>query len=189
MNNLHKDTSIAPQTELHRPIKAQQLPGDAVTVTATLEECTALAARFGLASVANLRASMELKPDGQAVLASGILHGDVMQYCSVSAEAFSVTVKEELRLRFVEEGALTPQQQAEGGEAIEVELTDEDCDEIEYGGDAFDLGEAIAQSLGLAIDPYATGPDADATRAKAGIGDDDAPSGPLAQALAGLKLD
>ena len=45
-----------------------------------------------------------------------------------------------------------------------------------------------AQTLALAIDPYAEGPDADATREKAGIKSDDAPSGPLAEALgAALK--
>ena len=53
------------------------------------------------------------------------------------------------------------------------------------------LGEAIAQTLALAIDPYREGPDADEARKKAGIvsDEDHAPSGPLAEALAGLKKD
>ena len=53
-------------------------------------------------------------------------------------------------------------------------------------GTAFDLGEAVAQSFGLAIDPYAAGPEADSVRREAGIVDEDAPSGPFA-ALAALK--
>ena len=49
----------------------------------------------------------------------------------------------------------------------------------------------MAQTLALAIDPYREGPDADEARKKAGIvsDEDHAPSGPLAEALAGLKKD
>ena len=66
---------------------------------------------------------------------------------------------------------------------------EEDLDEIEYEGDSFDLGEAIAQTLGLAIDPYREGPDADSARRESGIQSDESiqPSGPLAEALAALK--
>ena len=39
----------------------------------------------------------------------------------------------------------------------EVELEADDCDEIEFDGTQFDLGEALAQSLALAIDPFLTG--------------------------------
>ncbi|QYU69205.1 hypothetical protein J4558_03410 [Leptolyngbya sp. 15MV] len=53
----------------------------------------------------------------------------------------------------------------------------------------FDLGEAVAQSLGLAIDPYAVGPEAEAARREAGIASDDVPSGPLAEALRALRKD
>ncbi len=63
--------------------------------------------------------------------------------------------------------------------------------ELEYEGDSFDLGEALAQTLGLAIDPYREGPDAEAVRNEAGIESDEefdaAPKGPLAEALAGLR--
>ena len=69
----------------------------------------------------------------------------------------------------------------------EVELDADELDRIAYSGDAFDLGEAIAQTLGLAVDPYAEGPNAAAIRAEVGIKGDDQPSGPLAEALARLK--
>jgi hypothetical protein len=68
-----------------------------------------------------------------------------------------------------------------------VELEADDCDEIEFDGTQFDLGEALAQSLALAIDPFLTGPGAEEARRKAGIIDAEA-SGPFA-ALKGLKLD
>lgn len=97
-----------------------------------------------------------------------------------------MSIDEPILLRFIEARGPEP---SEDEEEIEIELSEEDCDEIEYSGDAFDLGEAIAQSLGLAIDPYAEGPNADAARKDAGISDDDEPSGPLAEALKGLKRD
>ena len=88
---------------------------------------------------------------------------------------------------FVEESAPEPTDD----DTIEIELDAEDLDEIEYAGDTFDLGEAVAQSLGLAFDPYAEGPNADAVRVEKGIASDEdqAPSGPLAEALKALKKD
>ena len=50
---------------------------------------------------------------------------------------------------------------------------------------ALDLGEAIAQSLALAVDPFATGPGAEQARKEAGLMDEGA-AGPFA-ALAALK--
>ena len=68
-----------------------------------------------------------------------------------------------------------------------VKISPEELDEIEYHGEMFDLGEAVAQSLALAIDPYAEGPNADAARKAAGIVLEGEQDGPLAAFLAGLK--
>ena len=70
---------------------------------------------------------------------------------------------EKLDLRFVPEA----EQQAAVDEDREIDSSE--ADEIGYEGTAFDLGEAIAESLALAIDPYATGPGADAARKEAGL--------------------
>lgn len=171
--------------ELSRIIKVRQLPGEKVVVEADAAERSALAVRFGLSAVENLRAEIALEKEGKSIRATGSLNAQIVQNCAISGEDFPVTVFEEINLRFVEESIL-PATQNEDGE-IEIELTADDSDEIEYSGDAFDLGEAIAQTLGLAIDPYAEGPNADAARKAAGISDEDAPSGPLAEALAALK--
>ena len=50
-----------------------------------------------------------------------------------------------------------------------------------------DVGEAVAQSLALAIDPFAVGPDAERARQQAGLLDE-GQAGPFA-ALAALKRD
>lgn len=106
-----------------------------------------------------------------------------MQPCAISAEDFPVTIDEPVDLRFVEE-VLRPETH---DEELEIELEADDCDEIAYAGDMFDLGEAVAQTLGLAIDPYAEGPNADAARAAAGIVKEGEQDGPLATMLAALK--
>ena len=51
----------------------------------------------------------------------------------------------------------------------EIELSADACDEIDYTGLTFDLGEALAQTLALAIDPFAQGPDADRARVQHGL--------------------
>ena len=171
--------------ELSRMVRARQLPADPIVVEADADERRALAKRFDLPQIALLRAELSLDTDGKAVRATGPMTARIVQNCAVSHDEFPVSIDEALNLRFVEEGAPDPAL-AEDGE-IEIELSADDCDEIEYSGDMFDLGEAVAQSLGLAIDPYAVGPEADAARSGAGIGREGEQDGPLAEMLAALK--
>jgi len=166
-------------------IKARPLPAGAVVIEANAAERAALAARFGLGAVESLRAEIHLEPKPGAVRATGRLVAAIRQPCAVSGEDFPVTIDEPVDLRFVPEN----QRPVPEGEEIEIELEADDCDEIGYDGDMFDLGEAVAQTLGLAIDPYAEGPDADAVRAAAGIVKEGEQMGPLADLLAGLKKD
>ncbi len=173
--------------ELSRAIKARLLPGDAIEVIAEQAELAALANRFGLPSIDQLLATIELEKSGKAVKASGRLTASIQQICAVSGEEFTTALDEPISLRFVPEGSLEPALSEDG--EIEIELEADDCDEIEYAGETFDLGEAIAQTLGLAIDPYAEGPDANAARKAAGIVPEGEQEGPLAAALAALKKD
>ena len=176
--------SAAP--EFSRPVALRQILDQPLDLTATEAERAALAKRFSISAVDRLVARIALDRQGDRVSAQGTLEADIVQTCAVSGEDFPVAVSEEVALRFVPEGSIHPSLQED--EEIEIELDESDLDEIEYAGETFDLGEAIAQTLALAIDPYAEGPDADAARAKAGIKPDDAPSGPLAEALgAALK--
>lgn len=142
---------------------------------------TALAQRFGIVAVERLEATISLIADGEAVNAAGTLEADIVQACAVSGEDLPVKIRENLTFRFVPD-------RGPGNPDEEIELESEELDEIPYTGTAFDLGEAIAESLALAIDPYATGPDADAVREKFGL-NDEGPKGPLAAALAALKKD
>lgn len=170
------------ESELSRPIRRKPLPGGVIEIEADERERAAMARRFGVSAIETLQARVELSEKGKAVLAEGHLSAEIVQPCAVSGEDFQHRISEDIALRFV------PLQEPTEEPDMEIELDSEDLDEIEYEGDSFDLGEAIAQSLGLAIDPYAEGPDADAARAEAGIKSDDEPSGPLAEALRDLKL-
>lgn len=172
-----------PPSELTRMVKARPLPAGPVVIEASEAECVALAARFGLGAVEFLRAEVALEQKPRAIRATGRLRAAIMQPCAISAEDFPVTIDEAVDLRFVEES----QRPATDDEEIELEA--DDCDEIEFTGEMFDLGEAVAQTLGLAIDPYAEGPNAEAARKAAGIVAEGEQLGPLADLLTGLKKD
>ncbi|MEM6827167.1 MAG: DUF177 domain-containing protein [Pseudomonadota bacterium] len=171
--------------ELTRVVRVRTLPASAVIVEADERERVALAQRFGIVSVDSLSASVELELCKKGVRAEGALSASITQLCAVSDEAFPVVVEEPISLRFIEQGSATLAPSED--EDIDFELTADDCDEIEYLGDSFDIGEAVAQTLGLAIDPYAEGPAANAARSRAGIVEEGSKDGPLAAGLAALQ--
>jgi uncharacterized metal-binding protein YceD (DUF177 family) len=163
-------------SELPFLVDRRRVPQGPVKLTADAEQRAALARRFGLVAVSSMSAEVTLEDDGKAVAANGRLKAAIVQSCVVSGEDLPVTIDEPLALRFVPEQPV---------KAEEVELEPGELDEIEFAGDVFDLGEAVAQSLALAIDPYAVGPEAERARKEAGLADE-AASGPFA-ALAALK--
>lgn len=162
--------------EFSRPVDERQVTDRPIAVEADEAERTALARRFGLVAIDRLQAAVTLERDGEALAARGRLSAAIVQSCAVSGEDLPVMVDEPLALRFVPAQAVTED---------EIELAAADLDEIPFEGHTFDLGEAVAQSLALAIDPYATGPEAERVRQEAGLGDETA-SGPFA-ALAALR--
>lgn len=165
-------------SEMPRLVKLRQIDGAPMRIEASADERAALADRFGLVAIDRLVADITLEREGEEVAASGRLVAELVQTCAISGEDFPVRIDEALAFRFIPEIARTVPDE-------EIDLEEAELDEIEYSGEGFDLGEAIAQSLGLAIDPYATVPDADAARKAAGILEEGA-SGPLAEALAAL---
>lgn len=168
------------EVELSREVRTRPHPPERVSIEADEAERSALAARFGVVAITALNAELAFELDGDAIAARGTLTADVVQMCAVSDEEFPVRIEEPLALRFVREAAsVAPDEEAE--------LPGDEPDEIEFSGDSFDVGEAVAQSLGLAIDPYAEGPNADAARREAGIVAEGESEGPLADLLRGLK--
>ena len=148
-----------------------------VSITADATERAALAERFGLLAVDRLEATFRVQRDAAGVVARGEVRASVVQACSVTEEPLPVTVSEDVALRFVTE------QEAAAQEEIELDLGA--LDTMPYDGAAIDLGEAAAETMALALDPFPRGPNAAAALRAAGvISEEDAkPAG----ALAGLK--
>jgi uncharacterized metal-binding protein YceD (DUF177 family) len=161
-------------------VDVRQADGKQALLVARETERAALAARFGLVRIDRLEAEIALERDGNAVNAQGSLAADIVQSCAISAEDLPVAIREDLSFRFVPESAAHRPDE-------EIELGAADLDEIEYSGTSIDLGEAVAQSLALAIDPFATGAQAEEARRRAGLIGEEV-SGPFA-ALKGLKPD
>lgn len=138
--------------ELHRPVVAGDIPpaGQEVLVVASAAECAALAARMRLPEVRSLRCRFRLSRPERAgsVEADGWLEAQVVQTCVVTLEDFVALVTEDFAVRFVPAGT----------EAEEVDP--EAVDEIGYSGGVLDLGEAAAEQLALALDPYPRAPGA-----------------------------
>lgn len=164
--------------EFSHMIDIRQVNDTPLVLEPSEDERRRLAGRFGIAAIDTMRAELRLACDGAKVEAKGHLTAKIMQMCAISGEDFPVRISEPVALRFV-----PPLQAYQPDE--EIEITADDCDEIEYEGTTFDLGEAVAQTLALAIDPFAEGPNADKARAEHRLGGDVA-SGAFA-ALAALK--
>jgi uncharacterized metal-binding protein YceD (DUF177 family) len=132
--------------EFSRPFALSRIRAKELTVVvqATPEECAAVAARMELPSIQSLECRFELshEADGVTILADGHLIAEVTQTCVTSAEDFAARVEEPFMIRFVPAGT-------------ERDDPDPDLpDEIPYAGDTIDLGEATAEQLGLALDPW-----------------------------------
>ncbi len=138
--------------ELHRPIAADRVgtAGLDIVVHATSAECAALAARMKLPEVATLTCRFRLEPDSAgSLLAHGHLVAQVVQTCVVSLEDFASIVDERFTVRFVEAGQETNDNDPES------------LDEIAFADGVLDLGEAAAEQLALALEPYPRAPDAE----------------------------
>jgi uncharacterized metal-binding protein YceD (DUF177 family) len=164
--------------EFARVLDIRHLPAGPQEWTADADECRRLAGRCGITAVEGLVATVTLTASDDTITATGRLRARIVQPCAISGEDFDVAIDEPVNLRFVP---------VRGDHAAdeEVEIDADDCDEIEYEGLTFDLGEALAQTLALAIDPFAEGPEADRARAEHGLSGEAA--GGAFAALSALK--
>jgi uncharacterized metal-binding protein YceD (DUF177 family) len=148
-----------------------------VTIMAEVGECAALAKRFNLVAIDRLEAQAKLMSEGDAIICTGGLSAGVIQECVATAAPVGAKIKTDFAIRFV--AHLT-----DATAADEIEIDIDDCDMIEHNGQVIDLGEAVAQTLLLALDPFPRASEADRTLKAAGIvGDDEIGNA----AFAGLK--
>ncbi len=128
-----------------------------------------LAARMQLPAIPALRCSFRLdRGSAGIVVASGRLEATVVQTCVVSLDDFEAPIAEDFVVHFVPEGSETDDPDPES------------VDEILYRGDVIDIGEATAEQLALALDPYPRRPGAK-------LPDETAPNDPRLAVLAAWR--
>lgn len=153
--------------------------GDRIELVADESDLKAVAERLGLERVERLDAHAALERAGEQVRARGRVHAALEQSCVVTGEPVPAHVDEPFDLLFMPEPT-------EGSPDEEIELRGEDCDVIFHDGASIGLGDAIADTLALSLDPYPRSAGAEAALKEAGVLSE-AEAGPFA-ALAKLKL-
>jgi uncharacterized metal-binding protein YceD (DUF177 family) len=136
--------------------------GDRLELSADESERAAIAERLGLPSIKCLNAQVTLSRSGETIRADGRLAASLDQSCVVTGDPVAAHVDERFAIQFVAEPK-------DGGPDDEIELGEADCDTVFYDGAMIDLGEALADTLALSLDPYPRSAGADAALKEAGV--------------------
>ena len=166
--------------EFSRPVRIDTLGAEPkrLEIAADAQERKALAKRFALPAIARLEAQAELIRKSAEVAAAGRIRASVTQSCVASGEPVAAEVDEPFALVFrPRPSTLRPDE--------EVELSEAELDVVHYDGALIDLGEAVAETLALSLDPYPRTAGADAALKAAGVKSEEE-AGPFG-ALAGLR--
>ncbi len=147
------------------------------SIEASDAERAALATRFGLIAIERLAADYALLRDAGGIVATGHVSAAVTQACVATAEPVPARIEEDFAIRFVAGAGYA------GGE---IELAADALDTMFFDGGAIDLGEAAAETLALALDPFPRSAQAEAVLKAAGVKAEDEVAPPKG-ALAGLK--
>lgn len=160
--------------EFSHVVKLSEIGNHSHNIRLSADEAarSGLIKRFDLAALDSLEAEISLKPEAAGVLATGRFTAKLAQYCIASNDPVPALLDEPINIRFIPEPTV-------GGE---IELEPDDCDTMFNDGQTIDLGEAVAQSLGLALNPYPRSPHAEKILKAAGVKSEDeaAPLGALA---------
>jgi len=167
--------------EFSRTVRIDTLGAEprSLRVEADAGERQALARRFDLVAIDRLDAEVALTRIGELIHADGRLRAKVTQSCVATGEPLDAELDLPFRIVF------TPDSMMDAGPDEEIELSESECDVVFYAGGAVDVGEAVAETLSLGLDPWPRAPGADAALKEAGV-KSEAEAGPFA-ALAGLR--
>lgn len=167
--------SMLPELEFSRPLAVDKIPAPGVeeTLIANDKEREQLAQRFGLQDLKNLSATLSVHAasNRQGYVVTGTVSADVVQQCVVTLEPLPNHIEHQIDALFAF---------LEGDEAAPTQVEmDEDQPEPIIDG-IIDLGELVAQHLGIALDPYPRKPGLAPVEAQYGS---DKPSNPFAQLI------
>jgi len=144
------ETLIGQAAEFSRPVALDTIGegGRSCHIVASDAECAALARRFGLVALDSLEADVALSPIStrQGYSVEGRFCAKLTQRCVVTLGPLPVRLEETFRLRFA------PADEGEDSAEVVVGPDDEDVEPLTGG--KIDIGEAVAQSLAVMLDPY-----------------------------------
>ena len=150
--------------EFSRPVRIDTI-GEAprkLHVEAEEVERINLARRFGLVAIDRLAADLALSAKGDEFSLHGNLSAKVVQTCVATGAPLDADLDIPFSLLF------RPQIEVAGPEE-EIELGENELDVVFYHGSAIDVGEAVAETLLLNLDPYPRAPDAEEALKEAGV--------------------
>jgi uncharacterized metal-binding protein YceD (DUF177 family) len=154
--------------ELFRPFAVARLSedGEPFRFEANPAERKALAARFDLIELPSLTAEGRIAAfdRGHGVRVEGILRAEVVQACVVTLEPVAARIEEP----FMRIYTARPLSQATEQETV-LDMAEDDPPDPLDGG-VVDVGEAVAETFGLALDPYPRAPGAELSADGAGEG-------------------
>ena len=137
--------------EFSRPFDISRIApeGASETITATAEECQAIAARFGVEAVHSVSATIHIQPWKRGGFrARGEATANITQTCVVTLDPFDSVVHAQLDQIFI---AKTGRLAADDVEIV----VSHDEDDIGYiNDDEMELGEFAVEALCLELDPY-----------------------------------
>ena len=170
-------------TGFSRPLQVGEIPsgGRKMKITASVQECAALAKLLHLPAVAALEAQLTVVPFGkEGVAVSGKINARLTQTCVATSEDFESDVEAPVSIRYSADG-VDPNAEVD----LEEMLANLDADDPPdlLVDDRIDLGAVIAEFLALALDPYPRKPGTQFASAA-----DTSPSSAFA-ALSALKKD
>lgn len=170
--------------EFARPVSVDRIgKGDdrPQHIEADEAERAALSARFGLISLGRLEASYTLAAVAGGWQADGTLVADAVQACVATGEDVPAHIEASFSVRFLPEDSLATRTPDE-----EVELDADSLDMMSVEDGRIDMGEAVAQTLALELDPFPRAPGAEAWLRERGVVSDEDAGGALAAGLRDL---
>jgi uncharacterized metal-binding protein YceD (DUF177 family) len=151
------DTPV-PTPEFSRPVRGERIGREPKSrhLEANAAERGKLAERLGLLALSRLVADVEFRRRGGGrIELRGSFEADLVQSCVVTLAPVPASVAESFEMSFIE---VDPGAEPEERETT-ISLEGAEPPEPVAGG-AIDLGEAVAQQLAVAIDPYPRAPEA-----------------------------
>ena len=152
------EIAVPPEPEFSRLLHADAVSAKTITeqLNASEAECAALAERFGVEAIQDLRADCRLCSFASAnrLRLEVKFSAAVRQLCVITLEPMVTNINAEFAREY------TPPAFTEDAQEIDIDPDGDDPPEaIPEGG--IDAGEAVAEQLGLEIDPFPRAPGAE----------------------------